>query len=250
MLTQFISANRRAARYLRDRMPQSKNDFFHDFERVLGSRLNTGTPLTVLDLGGGAQCLFHGIIRNPNLRLVAIDISAEELAKNSQAHGKVQADLTQRIPLPDSSADIAVSCYVMEHLNNVASCISEVARLLKPGGFFINLFPCKFAPYAIINRALPEKLGKYILHRALPGTEKEHRFPAVYDHCLPRAFDQLLRASGFEIEPESRYCSNGSDYFTFFLPLYLASSAYDFLAMKSGLSALSVCYLSVAKKVN
>jgi SAM-dependent methyltransferase len=46
-----------------------------------------------------------------------------------------------RIPFPDGSFDCVVSNMVMEHVEDIDAVIAEIARVLKPGGIALNLFP-------------------------------------------------------------------------------------------------------------
>jgi ubiquinone/menaquinone biosynthesis C-methylase UbiE len=46
-----------------------------------------------------------------------------------------------QLPVPDASQDAVVACLVFEHIDEVDAAITEVARVLKPGGqfsFFLN----------------------------------------------------------------------------------------------------------------
>jgi SAM-dependent methyltransferase len=46
-----------------------------------------------------------------------------------------------RIPFPDGSFDCVVSNMVMEHVEDIDAVLAEIARVLKPGGITLNLFP-------------------------------------------------------------------------------------------------------------
>jgi len=46
-----------------------------------------------------------------------------------------------RLPFPDASFDGVVSNQVFEHVADAAPALAEIARVLKPGGFFLALFP-------------------------------------------------------------------------------------------------------------
>ena len=57
------------------------------------------------------------------------------------------ADFDKPLPLPDNSADVVVSLHVFEHLPRPEFTISEIQRILKPGGIFLMGTPVvpKFA---------------------------------------------------------------------------------------------------------
>lgn len=55
-------------------------------------------------------------------------------------HADVQADLTD-LPFPDRHFDAVVSSHVLEHVPDDRTALSEIARVLKPSGFAVLLFP-------------------------------------------------------------------------------------------------------------
>lgn len=51
-----------------------------------------------------------------------------------------------RIPYPDDSFDLVTSTQVFEHVIDQASAIAEIARVLKPGGATLHVFPSRWRP--------------------------------------------------------------------------------------------------------
>ncbi len=51
-----------------------------------------------------------------------------------------------RLPFDDNSFDFIVSNQVFEHVQNMDETISELRRVLKPGGLCLHLFPSKLKP--------------------------------------------------------------------------------------------------------
>ncbi len=45
----------------------------------------------------------------------------------------------------------------MEHLHDNAAFSRKFARALRPGGVMVHTFPCKFAPFALIDQLLPNR---------------------------------------------------------------------------------------------
>jgi SAM-dependent methyltransferase len=68
----------------------------------------------------------------------------DEVAANGLL-GDVVRELADdgRIPFDDSEFDVVVSNQVFEHVQDLDSVIAEVARVLKPGGRLLCLFPSK-----------------------------------------------------------------------------------------------------------
>lgn len=68
----------------------------------------------------------------PNIEYVTADIESP-LAK-------VKMDIHD-IPFPENSFDIVVCNHVMEHVDDDIKCMSEIHRVLKPGGWAIMQVP-------------------------------------------------------------------------------------------------------------
>ncbi len=92
-----------------------------------------------LEIGCGAGRITHALARDFH-RVTAIDVSADMLALAKQRSPEnvefVQVDGTD-IPLPDASQDAVFTCHVLQHLEGfdvVSNYMSEVRRVLRPGG--------------------------------------------------------------------------------------------------------------------
>ncbi|WP_051340789.1 class I SAM-dependent methyltransferase [Azospirillum halopraeferens] len=55
-------------------------------------------------------------------------------------HADVQADLTD-LPFPDAAFDMVVSSHVLEHVPDDRAALREIARVLKPSGRAVLMFP-------------------------------------------------------------------------------------------------------------
>jgi len=98
----------------------------------------------VLDVGCGEGQITRLAARLDGVELaVGIDPTWNQIRVARQrgaATGYVRAG-ADRLPFPDATFDAAVACLVFEHIDAVDAAISEVARVLRPGGrfcFFLN----------------------------------------------------------------------------------------------------------------
>ena len=75
----------------------------------------------------------------------------------------------QAIALPGASFDVFYSCDVFEHLSDVDQALSEILRILKPGGCLVSVFPF-----------LPNRESSIMLARLDPNGQVEHLEPPQY----------------------------------------------------------------------
>src|SRR5919202_589481 len=100
---------------------ESDQPFWRSFEAAVRSALQElPDGATFVDLGGGRSCVYaNSVPRERGVRLVAVDISEEELAHNTAADATAVADVANGLPFPDESVDLLVSRVVLEHVDGV-----------------------------------------------------------------------------------------------------------------------------------
>jgi SAM-dependent methyltransferase len=127
-----------------------------DYERL---GVNRGERLLDLGCGGGRHAFAAFRL---GARVVALDAQAEEIAKvrntigamveaaevpSDEEAGVVQADAL-RLPFLDSSFDRIIASEVLEHIDEDRTAMSELARVLRPGGTIAVTVP-RFGPEAV-----------------------------------------------------------------------------------------------------
>ena len=112
----------------------------------LGIDGSAPTPRRVLDLMSSWVSHF----RTPPADLVVLGMNAEELAANPAATQRLVHDLNAdpRVPLPDADVDAAVCCVSIDYLTRPIEVLTDVGRVLRPGGplavtFSNRCFPTK-----------------------------------------------------------------------------------------------------------
>ena len=99
---------------------------------------------TVLDVctGTGDLLTYLGNVLGPQGHLVGVDVSADMLAVAKKRFGTTvtlhQASALQ-LPLQDNSMDAAIVSFGLRNVDDVPKAISEMARVLKPGGHMVSL---------------------------------------------------------------------------------------------------------------
>ena len=104
----------------------------------------------ILDLGGGAGWFgIHLSSKHPNARVISVDI-APRLGNPEVTHIKGSA---LDVPIKDGQADIVGANAILHHVpDHLDKCISEISRLLKPGGLFLTQEPLANNPVASWTR--------------------------------------------------------------------------------------------------
>ena len=106
-------------------------------------RAESMPPLSVCDIGcwdGEPTAFYRGILGGP---AAGVEVFAEQAA---MARGRgvdvAEIDLErERFPWGDGSFDVVIANQVFEHLKNVWLPMSEIARVLRPGGHLIFSVP-------------------------------------------------------------------------------------------------------------
>ncbi len=228
-LRAFINFNKKCHSLIAKIFPNTKHSAYGHYREEV--RRNLADNISVLDIGGGKRCTFADECRtHTGVKIIALDVSAEELAFNNDADEKIVFDIAsgKRVPLEDESVDMVTSSSVLEHLKNLENAVKEVRRILKPGGKFISVLPCKFALFAIINQLLPNWLARKILFAIMPEAKGFCGFVAYYDRCYYPALKNLLSRNGFS-KIDFMFDYNQAGYFSFFVPFGLIALLWDCL---------------------
>lgn len=91
----------------------------------------------VLDIGCGDGQISR-LLSREGAQVVGVDPTWNQISVASRRGGGADFIRSQaaHLPFSDRSFDAAVACLVFEHIDELDTAISEVARVLKPGGQF------------------------------------------------------------------------------------------------------------------
>lgn len=229
-------------------LPQARTDIFHLYQIHVVRYMNLKHNQIIIDIGGGKNCVFARHRDIPmNTKIISVDISEEQVKNNHDVDWKLVADAMQGLPFGTDKIDVVVSRCMLEHLGKTEMFIADSGRILKKDGYFIHLFPSKFAPFAMINQMLPKKLSKKLLYFLQPESKGVCGFPSFYEKCYYSAFKSLLEKYNFEVI-QMHFSYYQSPYFCFFVPLFLLSALYEIVVQAIGAKNLCAFVLVVAKK--
>lgn len=119
----------------------------------------------ILDYGCGAGRLVN-VGRSTGLQVVGADVfyAGSNTRVEVEQAGLLNLSIFEiqsgRLPFPDESFHLVVNNQVMEHVDDLDSVLSEIHRVLKPGGRVLSLFP-----------------SRDVLREGHIGIPLSHRFP-------------------------------------------------------------------------
>lgn len=243
----FIELNRSWSRKLDTLLdPRGRRgDGMLEFAETVQSTLRPG--MVVIDVGGGKRpAITPEVKASLGLRVIGVDISQEEidLAPPGSYDETICGDLTRSIVLPE--ADLAISRSVTEHVTDPSAMYLNIFQTLRPGGYVISCIPNKFAMFALVNAAMPNRLTKALLSSFHWETKEETGFPAFYRQCYPSALEAIMKGVGFrnvQTRPSSR-----SEYCNFFAPLHTLELLWQIFTSRLKLRNLCEVFTIVAQK--
>ncbi|MBI4058003.1 class I SAM-dependent methyltransferase [Candidatus Microgenomates bacterium] len=108
--------------------------------RILASYIEPGKGLKILDLGvdDGSMLLerIEGKIIQP--KLFGTDIEPEKLRRTREKGIQaIRANVEKPLPFKDNFFDVVSANQIIEHIVKVDQFVSEIYRVLKPGGYLV-----------------------------------------------------------------------------------------------------------------
>jgi len=136
--------------------------------------------------------------------------------------------------IADSSIDLVFSKAVMEHIQDPAAALGEIARVLRPGGRYVFLTPNKYDYASIISNMIPNSWHPRIV-RLTSGRNEADTFPVFYRANTRRDIERLaadanLRVLVFE------YLGQYPAYLQFNRILFWIGSMYELMIERSQLT--------------
>jgi ubiquinone/menaquinone biosynthesis C-methylase UbiE len=121
-------------------------------------------PETILDIGcGTGRLLRKAAVHWPEAHLVGVD-PAEGMvaeARHLTPGAVIILGMAETLPWPDLSVDLAMSTMSFHHWRDQVQGLAQVARVLRPGGYFI-----------LVDVATPFGLARIFPHGRQPDPER------------------------------------------------------------------------------
>lgn len=177
--------------------------------RAVECRFMARVPLTppVLDIGCG-DGHFASIAYDHLPIDVGIDVMARDLpeaAARKDVYREVMFASGTRLPFADASFNTVISNCVIEHIPDNASVLSEISRVLRPGGRFATTLPSEHYPDYLLGSTAFRKAGLGNLGRRYGAFF--NRISYHYHVYPPEEWQRRLEAVGLEVEEQTYYFS-------------------------------------------
>lgn len=130
----------------------------------------------VLEVGCGQGHLTNAIAER-GIDIVGVDANpqAPEVAGND----RVQHMLAERLEFDDDTFDVILSVHAIEHIPPLEEALAEMARVLKPGGTAVFIYPAEpikglyAIPTSIILHGTPFKAREVHCHKLSPSKVRQ-----------------------------------------------------------------------------
>jgi SAM-dependent methyltransferase len=176
----------------------------------------------VLDLGAGAGILQQMNFRGIAAKICGVDLDPRVLENPMLDEGRI-AD-GESVPYPDAAFDVVFANNVLEHLPDPYSVLTEVARILKPGGVFMFKTPNAYHYVPILSRLTPHRFHQIV--NKWRGRAEEDTFPTLYRANSAATIRRLATACGFHIDQLERI-EGRPEYLRMNGATYLVGVAYE-----------------------
>lgn len=142
----YVSQTRKPEGFLGKMMIRGMNSGHAKMADWGMSHLKTITPAKIVDIGcGGGRNAGELLKKYPSAKVTAVDyspLSVEQAAEYNKAaiiQGRctVQQDDVSHLTLDEGSYDLATAFETIYFWPGLEQCFAEVAKVLKPGGYFM-----------------------------------------------------------------------------------------------------------------
>ncbi len=173
------------------------------------------SALKVFDIGCGEGYVSRQLVQRGAATVIAMDISEKMIegakANDDERINYLVGDARRMAEFESNSFDLVLAMFLFNYLNveESATAVKEIFRLLKPGGHFVMAVPHPSLPF-IKKKEFPfyfEASGNYFTGRNIlfPGQIWRLDRVAVNVQCIHKTWEDYFscfRAAGFTQMPE------------------------------------------------
>jgi hypothetical protein len=242
MIRRLIEFNRKWSQRFESLFPETcgGRNYTNDLNaRIAGSLANRRYP-TILEVGGIDRPL---LTRCEGYLYVGLDIDERALCHRVYDSFVVQS-VEDRI---DLTADLVISCTLLEHVPNNEAAVRSIFACLKQDGQTHHYVPSKWHPYSVILRMIGPALQKKLIRVLRPGAVDLSGYPTYFDFCVPSTMKRLFESVGFEdVDIDCYFRAN--DYFAFFFPAFVCVTLFENLCRRFRMNFFASGFIISARK--
>jgi hypothetical protein len=125
----------------------------------------------------------------------------------------------------DGLYDVIFSVTVLEHVPDNRAAVTSMFDAGGPGSASIHYVPSMGHPYALILRAVGNRMQRRLLSLIQEGEKELGGYPTHFDHCTASSMERLFRRAGYDrVEVEPIY--SPTRYFRAFVPAHILMTCW------------------------
>ena len=181
----------------RQRYKQIKSGYRPALEiyKAIADDLVTADTL-LLDAGCGEANLIDDYMGMAE-RVVGVDRYVQPVRETIEINDVIESDIGH-LPFADESFTLVMNSWVMEHLEQPEQVLSEIARVLKPGGHFLFITPNAYNYLIWARRMVPNKVSTPVVDSLYGRGGEDYIFPTFYRANTRQQINALMQPLGME----------------------------------------------------
>lgn len=125
-----------------------------------------------------------------------IGIDVDEAASKNTLIDEFRLIRGKSWPIESTSVDLCMADFVLEHIEDPISFFSEVARIVKPGGYVCFRTPNRFSYFGILASLIPNRYHRRVVERV--QSARQGVYPTYYRCNTKGKLRRLLGQNGFD----------------------------------------------------
>jgi SAM-dependent methyltransferase len=131
-------------------------------------------------------------LRGSDRRIIGLDVDPAARDNPYLDEFRLLDENDDRWPLPDAGADLVVSDWTLEHVRDPDAFVSQLRRVLRPGGAFVARSVSAISMLSIAARLVPNRHHATALRRLQPRRRSVDVFPTYYRMNRVRDIERLF----------------------------------------------------------
>ena len=242
-MKRFITLNIVICNWLCRKYPKFFGDYKNNYRKDLITRIEK-----IITLNPKSKILEVGGIDRPLLKKTSYyEYVGLDIEKNEKCNELYDQFLFQSIENKiDDKFNLIFSLTLLEHVKNNKKSLRNIYNALEKNGQTIHYVPSKNHYYALILRLVGPNLQKFLLKKLRPNS-KSNGYPAYFNLCSYRELIGEMNKIGFK-NIKIKVFYKATDYFSFFVPLFLIIAILENIAELFGIKLLASGLLFSARK--